>query len=184
MKLTKKHDEFVKKCLTDIGMAREFLQTYLPPMVKDKCNFNNLRIDSGSYIEDDLKAHASDIVYQVDLINNGGYAYIYCLIEHQSNSDDLMSYRILRYQLAVIQRHMEKYPKDGLPLVVPIVFYNGTKTPYPYSTQLADLFVDKDLFEQIGLGNFKLADLTVIEDSEIAQHKKLAFVEILLKHIR
>ncbi|MBP9743621.1 MAG: Rpn family recombination-promoting nuclease/putative transposase [Burkholderiales bacterium] len=37
-----KHDEFVKKCLTDIGMAGEFLQTYLPSMVKDKCNFNNL----------------------------------------------------------------------------------------------------------------------------------------------
>ncbi|MBP9742846.1 MAG: Rpn family recombination-promoting nuclease/putative transposase, partial [Burkholderiales bacterium] len=99
MKLTKKHDEFVKKCLTDIGMAREFLQTYLPPMVKDKCNFNNLRIDSGSYIEDDLKAHASDIVYQVDLINKGSSCvYIYCMVEHQSSPDELMPYRILRYQ--------------------------------------------------------------------------------------
>ncbi|MFN7095676.1 MAG: Rpn family recombination-promoting nuclease/putative transposase, partial [Burkholderiales bacterium] len=56
-------------------------------------------------------------------------------------------------------------------------------TPYPFSTELADLVADKELFNKIGLGNFKLADLTIIEDDDILQHNKLALLEILVKHI-
>ncbi len=41
-----------------------------PATIKDKCDFSTLRIDSGSYIEDDLKAHVSDIVYAIDLKAN------------------------------------------------------------------------------------------------------------------
>ncbi len=111
MKLTKKHDEFVKKCLTDISMAQEFPQNYLPAEIKEKCNFDKLSIAGGSYIGDDLKAHASDIVYKVDLKNNEGCAYIYGLIEHQSSPHEFMQYRILRYQMAIIQKHMEKHKK-------------------------------------------------------------------------
>lgn len=183
MKIIKKHDKFARKCLTDLSMAREFLQTYLPAEVKDKCNLDKLNIVSGSYVEDDLKAHISDVVYQLDLNNNNGSAYIYVLLEHQSTPLENMPYRILRYQLTIIQKHIEEHPKEKIPLVVPLVFYNGSDTPYPYSTQLADLFADRELFNSVGLGNFKLADLTVIEDDEILQHKKLAFLEILLKHI-
>lgn len=173
MKIIKKHDLFVRKCLTDLSMAREFLKTYLPAEVKNKCNLNKLTIVSGSFVEDDLKAHVSDIVYQLELDSNKGSAYIYVLLEHQSTPLENMPYRILRYQLAIMQKHMDEYPKDKIPLVVPIVFYNGSDTPYPYSTSLADLFADRELFNAVGLGNFKIADLTVIEDDEILQHKKL-----------
>lgn len=183
MKLAVKHDEFVKKCLTDIGMAKEFLEKYLQPKIKDKCDFSKLSIVAGSYIEDDLKAHASDIVYKLDLKDNAGCAYVYALIEHQSRPHKLMPFRILRYQIAIIQQHLDKQPKDKLPLVVPIVFYNGKATPYPYATEVADLFADKALFGDIGLGNFKLADLSITEDDEILQHNKLALLEMLLKHI-
>lgn len=183
MKLTIKHDEFVRKCLTDLNMAQEFLEKYLHPEIKAKCDFNQLSIVAGTYIEDDLKAHASDIVYKFNLKDNEGCAYVYALIEHQSTPDRLMPFRILRYQLAIIQKHMEEYPGDKLPLVAPIVFYNGKTIPYPYSNELADLFADKELFDSIGLGNFKLADLTVTEDNEILQDKKLVLLEMLLKHI-
>ena len=78
-------------------MAQEFLETYLPAEVKDKCNLDKLAIVSGSYVEDDLKAHASDIVYKLNLKDNTGCAYVYALIEHQSTPDRLMPFRILRY---------------------------------------------------------------------------------------
>ena len=122
MKLAKKHDGFVKKCLTDLGVAQEFLENYLHPKVKEKCDFNKIEIVAGSYIEDDLKAHASDIVYKLNLKDNSGCTYVYALIEHQSSPDKLMPFRILRYQMAIIQRHMEANPNDKIPLVAPIVF--------------------------------------------------------------
>jgi len=46
------------------------------------------------------------------------------------------------------------------------------------------LVVDKELFVKVGLGAFKLVDLTITDDSEILKHKKLALLEMLLKHIR
>jgi len=39
------------------------------------------------------------------------------------------------------------------------------------------------MFLDIGLGNFRLADLTIIEDDQLIQHNKLALLEILVKHI-
>lgn len=126
----------------------------------------------------------SDIVFKVDLKDNAdGCAYVYTLIEHQSTPLKLMPFRILRYQIAIIQKHMDEYPEDKLPLVVPIVFYNGSMSPYTYSSELADLFADKELFNSIGLGNFKLTDLTITHDDVILQHKKISLLELLLKHI-
>jgi len=184
MSIIKQHDEFARKYLNNLDAGKEFLETYLAPEIKDKCNLNSISISSGSYIEDDLKAHVSDIVYKVDLKDtSAGCAYVYALIEHQSTPLELMPFRILRYQIAIIQKHMDEYPEDKLPLVAPIVFYNGATSPYTYSAELADLFADRELFKRIGLGNFKLADLTVIQDDEILQHKKISLLELLLKHI-
>ena len=184
MSITKQHDEFARKYLNNLEAGKEFLETYLHPEIKYKCNLNTISISSGSYVEDDLKAHVADIVYKVDLNDNpAGCAYIYTLVEHQSTQIELMPFRILRYQIAIIQKHIQEYPKDKLPLVVPIVFYNGTTSPYNKPTELAELFADGELFKQIGLGNFKLTDLTVTHDDEILQHKKISLLELLLKHI-
>jgi predicted transposase/invertase (TIGR01784 family) len=45
------------------------------------------------------------------------------------------------------------------------------------------LFASKDLYNNAQLGKFKLVDLTVIEAEQILQHKKLAVLEMVLKHI-
>lgn len=182
-KINKQHDPLTRKFLTDVSVAREFLAIYLAPEIRAKCDFNSLKIESGSYIEDDLSIHCSDIVYQLDLINNNGSAYIYTLIEHQSSAIKLMPLRILKYQLAIIQKHLDNNKSDKLPLVIPLVFYNGKKTPYPYPINIAELFADQEIYHNYPLGKFKLIDLTVIDDSEILKHGKLAILEVLVKHI-
>jgi predicted transposase/invertase (TIGR01784 family) len=57
-------------------------------------------------------------------------------------------------------------------------------TPYPYSSNIADLFVDREIYQKLPLGNFKLLDLTVTDDNEILQHRKAALMELVTKHIR
>jgi predicted transposase/invertase (TIGR01784 family) len=64
------------------------------------------------------------------------------------------------------------------------VLYNGTATPYPYSANIADLFVDSEIYKTLPLGNFKLLDLTITDDNEILQHRKAALMELVTKHIR
>jgi predicted transposase/invertase (TIGR01784 family) len=183
-KSKKKHDPLARKFLSDVVVAKEFLATYLAPSLLSKFELNSLIVDAGSYVEDDLKTSCSDIVYKLDLKKNKGSGYIYVLVEHQSTALELMPLRIMKYQLAIIEKHLAKYKQDKLPLVVPLVFYNGEVSPYPYDLDIASLFADYELYSRLPLGKFNLVDLTIIEDNEILQHGKLALLEILLKHIR
>ena len=179
----------MKKFLTKLDTARDFLQIHLPAEIRDICDLSSLTIESGSYLEDDLKLHCCDVLYKINLHKQklGKQLYVYTLVEHQSAAESLMPLRILRYQLDIIQKHLDglpKYSKKKLPLVVPIVFYNGVRTPYPYQYDIANLFEDKELYQQFPLGRFKLIDLTIMEDNEILKHGKIALLETLAKHIR
>ena len=183
----KQHDALVKLFLSDLKVAREFLKHYLPNELHSKCDFNSISIESESYIEKDLKRYCSDVVYKVNIDSGKKVesAYIYLLIEHQSTVELLMPLRMLRYQLAIIQKHVDKQAQNvlKLPTVVPIVLYNGLKSPYPYPQDIADLFADQVLYQQMPVGRFRLIDLTVMSDEELLQHNILSVLEIMLKHI-
>jgi predicted transposase/invertase (TIGR01784 family) len=184
-KLIKKHEEISKKFLTDIHNAKLFLKFHLDPKILAKCDVNSLAIEPNSYLDNDLRKRFSDIVYKLDLQNKLSNVYVYILIEHQSVAQKLMPVRILRYQLEIIQNHIDKYKvEDNLPLVVPLVFYNGDVSPYPYATDIKDLFADKELINDVYLGKFKLVDLTIMPEDEILQHQQLAIMEMCLKHIQ
>ena len=145
----KQHDALVKLFLSDLKVAREFLEYYLPHELQSKCDFSSVSIEPESYIENNLKRYCSDIVYKVNISSGKEVesAYIYLLIEHQSTAELLMPLRMLRYQLAIIQKHVDKQGGNvlKLPMVVPIVLYNGLKSPYPYAQNIADLFADQVL---------------------------------------
>jgi hypothetical protein len=56
---------------------------------------------------------------------------IYLLIEHQSSADRHMAFRLMRYAIAAMQRHLDK-GHTQLPLVIPLLFYHGQVSPWPY----------------------------------------------------
>ena len=189
--ITKKHDKLARCLLTDIEVAKEFLNIHLPAEFRAKCDFSSLIIEDCSFVKSDLKSTKADVVYKINLHpatqnTEPEVAYIYTLVEHQSTADQLMPLRILVYQTNIIYRHLDLYGKHGvkLPLVVPIVFYNGERSPYPYPCDVAEMFADRELYEKVGLGKFGLVDLTVMDDNEIVQHGKVAALESTLKHIR
>ena len=82
-----------------------------------------------------------------------------------------------------MQRHLEAGHKT-LPLVIPILFYQGRRSPYPYSMNWLDNFVDPQLAGKIYSQNFPLVDITVIADDEIMQHRSMAALTLIQKHIR
>ncbi len=190
--IPQRHDALVKGFLNDPDVAREFLETHLTAEVQSVCDFATLQIVPTSYIDEDLKMLCSDVTYRIELKDKTNFIYVYTLIEHQSTPVELMPFRILKYQVAIMQDHLNKYSdeKDGkllLPLVAPIVFYNGVATPYPHSVDIAELFESRELFERVQLGKFKLVDLTVTDNNEILRHGgKLAVLETLAKtvHVR
>ncbi len=74
------HDSLFKKFLGDIAVARDFLEVHLPPHLRAHCNFSTLAMESGSFIEDDLRTQCSDMLYSVQ--TKAGKGYIYTVVEH------------------------------------------------------------------------------------------------------
>ncbi len=94
-----------------------------------------------------------------------------------------MAFRLMRYAVAVMQRHLDA-GHEKLPLVIPVLFYHGLVTPYPFSMRWLDEFAAPELATTLYHGEFPLADITVIPDDEIATHQRMATLELLQKHIR
>lgn len=175
------HDAVFRQMLMHQAVAKDFLQLYLPAPFLPICELDSLQLVSGSFVEEDLRASYSDILYS--LRTRHGPGYVYALIEHQSTPDKLMAFRLLRYALAAMQRHLDA-GHDTLPLVVPILFYHGKVSPWPWARNWQQLFADPALAKALYSNDFPLVDLTVMPDNQIARHRRMAMLELLQKHIR
>ncbi len=170
-----------KQFLYHPDTARDFLDIYLPSTLRELCDLQTLKLESGSFIEDSLRASYSDVLWS--LKTNEGDGYIYVVIEHQSSPDAHMAFRLMRYAMAAMQRHLDAGHKT-LPLVIPMLFYHGALSPYPFSLCWLDEFDDPALARQLYSATFPLVDITVIPDDEIMQHRRIALLELMQKHIR
>jgi len=117
-------DALFKKIMENPVAAREFLEYYLPDDFKELIDLSKIKLEKESYVESNLKKRLSDIVYSVETLGNKK-AYIYVLIEHQSTCDYWISLRLWKYILLLLEKHQTD--KNKLPLVAPILFYNGIK---------------------------------------------------------
>ncbi|QSF21364.1 Rpn family recombination-promoting nuclease/putative transposase [Citrobacter freundii] len=175
------HDAVFKQFLYHPDTARDFLDIYLPSTLRELCDLQTLKLESGSFIEDSLRASYSDVLWS--LKTNEGDGYIYVVIEHQSSPDAHMPFRLMRYAMAAMQRHLDAGHKT-LPLVIPMLFYHGALSPYPFSLCWLDEFDDPIVARQLYSATFPLVDITVIPDDEIMQHRRIALLELMQKHIR
>ncbi|HGJ5877456.1 MAG TPA: Rpn family recombination-promoting nuclease/putative transposase [Arsenophonus sp.] len=73
---------------------------------------------------------------------------------------------------------------DTLPVVIPLLFFQGKASPYPYSTHWLDCFADPKLAKSVYMQAFPLVDVTAIPDEEIVTHHHVALMEWVMKHIR
>ncbi|HCU2474777.1 TPA: Rpn family recombination-promoting nuclease/putative transposase [Citrobacter freundii] len=175
------HDAVFKQFLYHPDTARDFLDIYLPSTLRELCDLQTLKLESGSFIEDSLRASYSDVLWS--LKTNEGDGYIYVVIEHQSSPDAHMAFRLMRYAMAAMQRHLDAGHKT-LRLVIPMLFYHGALSPYPFSLCWLDEFDDPIVARQLYSATFPLVDITVIPDDEIMQHRRIALLELMQKHIR
>ncbi|MEN3263068.1 Rpn family recombination-promoting nuclease/putative transposase [Sodalis endosymbiont of Spalangia cameroni] len=175
------HDAVFKQFLHDKATAQDFFDIWLPEDIKALCDWDTLKPESETFIDPDMKPYQSDILYSVNA--KGADGYVYCVLEHQSSPDKLMAWRLMRYSMAAMQRHLEA-GHDKLPLVFPVLFYCGEKSPHPYSTNWLDCFERPDIAAKIYSQPFRLADVTTLDDDAIMQHRRMALLELIQKHIR
>ncbi|YAR71816.1 Rpn family recombination-promoting nuclease/putative transposase [Escherichia coli] len=100
------HDALFKLFLRQPETARDFLAFHLPAPIHALCDMKTLKLESSSFIDDDLRESYSDVLWSVK--TEQGPGYIYCLIEHQSTSNKLIAFRMMRYAIAAMQNHLAR----------------------------------------------------------------------------
>lgn len=180
------HDKLVKRLLSNPEAAKDILSLYLPKEVLDIADLNYLEMQKDSFIDDEHRMYAVDILYKTKFQNEEGYIWV--LLEHQRKSDFWMPVRIFKY-IAIIWDHLRKIDKsDSIPLVYPLVVYNGDK-PYHHSLTLSDLIKpdqSKEIFGTLFTRPFSLIDLSTIDDDTLRKqaqdHIKGVALLMALKH--
>ena len=175
------HDAVFKSFLRHPDTARDFIDIHLPAPLRKLCDLTTLKLEPNSFIDEDLRQYYSDLLWSVKTQEGAGYIYV--VIEHQSKPEELMAFRMMRYSIAAMQNHLDAGYKE-LPLVIPMLFYHGCRSPYPYSLCWLDEFAEPAIARKIYSSAFPLVDITVVPDDEIMQHRKMALLELIQKHIR
>ena len=177
------HDRFTRSAMSTPKVAEEFFQQNLPEHIKKTMNFSSLKLEKESFIDDKLKLQIADLLYSVDF--NGEPGFLYILFEHASSPQPLLPFRMLKYMIAIMDSHLNKYKENQtLPLVYPIILYNGEK-PYKYSMDFFDLFPpkEKELAKDMLMSPYHLIDLTQVTDEELQKYIWFGSMALTLKHI-
>jgi predicted transposase/invertase (TIGR01784 family) len=70
-----------------------------------------LRLSNKSYPDEKLAQLHSDVVYACQIDNKS--AYIYILVEQQTTPDRLLTFRFLKYNVALIAEHLAQNKKGN-----------------------------------------------------------------------
>ena len=161
------HDKLVKRLLSNPETAVDILNLYLPPEVRTLVDLTNLSLQRDSFIDDEHRAFAVDLLYKTTFAGEEGYLWI--LLEHQRNPDPWLPMRIFKY-MATIWDHLRKISKTGkVPLIYPIIIYNGDR-PYPHTLTLQDMIApeaSQKLFSSFFKTPFCIIDLSTIQDETL-----------------
>ena len=120
---------------------------------------------NSSFINKVFQNREADIVYKIKDRS------IFILIEHQTKVDYLMPYRILEYEVAIMQSAIDldkiKNKESKIPLVIPIVLYTGNKK-WNAKKYLEE---NQEKIEGIenGLGNYNLIDINEMTEKELLE---------------
>ena len=115
-KIHKEHDKLVKKILEKPREVEFVVRKALG--IKEKLEIEEVR---NEFITIDYRGKQVDLLYKIK------GKEVYLLIEHQSTQDVKMPYRILEYEVQIIDRSFRKnnYQTEKLAKVIAVVIYTG-----------------------------------------------------------
>lgn len=141
-------DRAIRWLLESPDNVRGLLHVATPNLV-DRFDVARLRSIPRSFVLESLRAREADCVFRVPFRTVVGAAereiWVYILIEHQSDPDPWMAFRLLSYMQALWESERREQEERGVPLgdrrlsaILPIVLYTGRRSWERLGT-LADL---------------------------------------------
>jgi predicted transposase YdaD len=126
------HDRSYKLLFSHPAMVRDLLEGFVREDWLAQLDYASLERVSGSYVSDDLRERANDMVWRVRWGEK--FVYIYLLLEFQSTVEAHMAVRVLTYVGLLYQDILKARTRSEvgrLPPVLPIVLYNGAEIGMP-----------------------------------------------------
>lgn len=115
------HDKFFKALFSKKQEVTDFVKGFFPREIQEKIDLSSLQPDPSSYVDNRLKEHFSDFVYNCNYGSNK--IKIVLLFEHKSTKPPYPHFQLLRYFLN-IQEQQIKQKKTPIP-VIPVIIYHG-----------------------------------------------------------
>ena len=128
----KYHDTGYKELFSHPEFVQQLIEGFAPAQIAELMDFSTLQNHSGNYITPLFEEKFEDVVWSVQASWAGitQRVYLYILLEFQSTVDGRMPIRLMHY-VACFYDHLLKNgtttPHQGLPPILPIVLYNGSK---------------------------------------------------------
>jgi hypothetical protein len=164
------HDPGYKHLYSHAAMVRDLLTGFIDADWVGKLDLGTLERCGSSYVSDDLRERADDILWRVRF--DDAWLYLFLLLEFQSGIDRWMAVRIATYIGLLYQdliNTKQLAADDSLPPVLPIVLYNGEP---PWNAELAI----EPLYHPVAppLASFRLAQrYLVLDEIRIAERGNL-----------
>jgi hypothetical protein len=127
------------------------------PRIARRINFAKLTVLPDTLVTADFAALESDVLVRVPFrlkAGSDGTIEVFILIEHQSEPDERMHFRVIRYVVLIYERQAAEWLKTHNHLrdfafepVWPLVFYSGTRT-WTQLKPMAELVRGGKLFEK------------------------------------
>jgi predicted transposase/invertase (TIGR01784 family) len=181
---TKSHDEFFKSAFSRLKIARAYLEEMLPEAVTTSLDLNSLERENGSYVDQDLQEHITDMVYQCKLKLGQTLLWITFIFEHKSSPERYPHLQLLRYILGA----WEQQRKQKLPIspIIPIIVYHGKKKWK--KRDLKDYFgvdLPENLLPYLPRFEYFLTSVQDLSDGQIIALKAGLLINtlLMLKHI-
>lgn len=166
-KINNLHDKFVKEMLAEKELAIAFLETILPEEELKILDLETLEFSNTNFITTELEEYFSDIVFKVRLKNSDKQKYISILLEHKSYMDNTTIIQLGKYLFNAYDYQLKQ--NKELHLIVPVIYYNGSKN-WKVKNML-DLLKDtpKELEEYIPKFKFVYINLASLSENQILQ---------------
>ncbi|AFA49430.1 Rpn family recombination-promoting nuclease/putative transposase [Acetobacterium woodii] len=185
MKIQNPHDKFFKEIFSNPLVARDFIENYLPEPILKIVDLNELEIQNGSHVDEELSELFSDMLFRTKINQRDGYLYF--LFEHKSYLDRMVALQLLTYMVRIWNQKVNRENDTHIPVIIPLVIYHG-KTQWKMGSMLSDLIMDFDtLPEEVKQltpdYRYQLYDLSHFSDEEIKGNAELTIALSIFRDV-
>ena len=137
--VSRPHDSLFRGVFSDQAAAVGLLRGYLPESVGGRLRWSTLSLQDTSFVDAVLRDSEADLLYEIQQ-HSGRRLWLYVLLEHQSEPDRWMRWRLLQYCCRIWERDRRRDRRRlSLRPIVPVVLYHGPSR-WSWPREFAALF--------------------------------------------